>query len=120
MSHGVYVSLHTLTTYVLSDPRGMAMIVIGSIIGGIIALVIFMISALSFPMLMDRRTDIFTAVATSIAAFRKAPGTMLLWGWLIAFLVAAGCATFFVGLAVVFPLIGHATWHAYREIVGDL
>jgi len=60
-----------------------------------------------------------TAMSASVEVMMDAPGPMLLWGWLIAVLTAFGFATMFVGLIVVFPLIGHATWHAYRSIVGE-
>ena len=65
---------------------------------------------------MDRDTDAFTAIATGIKAVKKNPGAMLLWAWLIAIFTAAGVGTLFIGLALIFPLLGHATWHAYREI----
>jgi uncharacterized membrane protein len=68
-------------------------------------------------MLMSEDTDAFTAINKGITAVRENPAPMLLWAWLIAIITAAGVATFFVGLAVAFPLLGHASWHAYRETV---
>jgi uncharacterized membrane protein len=69
------------------------------------------------PMLMDREIDFVTAIVASVDAVKRNPGPMLLWAWLIALLVGFGLATLFVGLIVVFPLVGHATWHAYEELV---
>jgi uncharacterized membrane protein len=70
-------------------------------------------------MLMARDTDVLTAIITSWRAVLENPKPMLLWGWLIALLTGFGLATLFVGLIVTFPLVGHATWHAYRGLVGD-
>ena len=68
-------------------------------------------------MMLDRGTDAITSALTSINGVIKNRGVMLLWAALIAGLVLVGFATAYIGLAVVLPLIGHATWHAYRETV---
>ncbi|MEM8986885.1 MAG: DUF2189 domain-containing protein [Pseudomonadota bacterium] len=114
---GAYMPLSDFTAFALTTPAGLSLLAVGTVIGGAIALAIFSVSALSIPMLMDRQTDAFTAIATSIRAVKEKPGPMLLWAWIIAVLIAAGFATLFVGLAVVFPLIGHATWRAYKDII---
>ena len=69
-------------------------------------------------MLLDRNVDVVTAVKESIEAIRLNPPAMLLWAGLILGLSALGFAVLFVGLTIAFPLIGHATWHAYRELTG--
>ena len=82
------------------------------------ALLVFASSAVSLPMLMDREhSDAVSAMITSVNAVRRNFGPMLVWGGLIVLLTALGFASFFVGLIVVIPVIGHATWHAYRELV---
>ena len=96
---------------------GLAMLAVGSVIGGAIAAVVFAISAFSVPMLMVKDVDIVTAMAASVRAVLRNPGACFVWGWLITMLTAVGIVTFFVGLIVIFPLIGHATWHAYRHAV---
>lgn len=101
----------------LFAPHGLALLVSGTLVGGIIAFVVFSISAVSVPVLMTRRIDAVTAMAASVAAVRLNPKAMLLWAALIAGFMALGIATLFVGLVVAFPLIAHATWHAYRELV---
>ena len=68
-------------------------------------------------MLMDRKVDAVTAILTSINAVLKNKRTMLIWGLLIVSLMLIGIATFFVGFAVLLPIVGHATWHAYRDTV---
>jgi uncharacterized membrane protein len=92
-------------------------LVIGSAVGSIFAAIAFAASAFSLPMLMDRKVDTVTAVVTSInAALRNKPA-MAVWLALIVLLTGIGFATAFVGLLVLFPLLGHATWHAYREVI---
>jgi uncharacterized membrane protein len=90
---------------------------IGSAIGSVFALLAFAVSAFSLPMLVDRRTDAVTAVVTSINAVLRNKRVMLLWAMIIAVSVILGFATALVGLAITMPVIGHATWHAYRETI---
>ena len=71
----------------------------------------------SIPLLLDRPANVFTAVATSFAVVQQNFWTMALWGWLIVIFIGVGLATAFVGLVVTVPLIGLATWHAYRDSV---
>jgi uncharacterized membrane protein len=103
----------------LLSPRGLAMLAIGTAVGGLIAFAVFAISAISVPLLLARDIDTVTAVLTSIRAVRENFWTMLLWGWIVALFTALGIATWFLGLAVIFPLLGHATWHAQRALVGE-
>jgi uncharacterized membrane protein len=86
-------------------------------LGAILAVLVFAISVVSLPMLMDRRVDIVTAVVTSLWVVRENPLAMLFWAAAIVLLTGVGIATSFIGLAVIFPVLGHATWHAYRELV---
>lgn len=86
-------------------------------VGGFFALFSFAISVVAVPLMLDRRTDAVTAAISSLAACARNPGAMLLWAACITTLVALGFATLFVGLVVIMPLIGHATWHAYRDLV---
>jgi uncharacterized membrane protein len=86
-------------------------------VGGFFAVLTFAISVVSVPMMLDRHTDGVVAVLTSLRAFAANVPAMILWGMLIAALVMAGFALLFVGLVVAVPVIGHATWHAYRALV---
>ena len=99
--------------------QGLIFLVVGSAVGGIIAATVFAVSAISIPMLLDRDTNVFTAVITSISAVTKNWKTMAGWAGLIVLFTAAGLATAFVGLALALPLIAHASWHAYKDIVAD-
>jgi len=86
-------------------------------VGGFFAVLVFAISVVSVPMMLDRNTDGIVASLTSLRAFGANVPAMIVWGLLIVLLVALGFATWFAGLVVVVPVIGHATWHAYRELV---
>jgi uncharacterized membrane protein len=86
-------------------------------VGGFFALLVFAISVVSVPMMLDRDTDGIVAVLTSLRAFGANAPAMFVWGAIIVALTAIGFALFFVGLVVTVPVIGHATWHAYRALV---
>jgi uncharacterized membrane protein len=90
---------------------------IGSTIGAVFSTVVFIISAFSLPMIMDRKTDAITAVISSVNAVLRNRLTMFVWAAIIVCCVALGFATALLGFIVLLPLIGHATWHAYRETI---
>lgn len=85
--------------------------------GGLLALAVFALSVVSVPMMLDRDVDFVTAMATSLQACLENPGTLLLWAATIVFLTLLGFATALFGLVVIMPILGHASWHAYRELV---
>lgn len=91
----------------------------GTVFGAVIAAGVFAISVVSIPMLLDRETDLFTAMATSIAVVRENIRPMMVWAFLVALFTSAGMVTGFLGLALALPLIGHASWHCYRDLVGQ-
>lgn len=90
---------------------------VGSAVGAIFAGIVFCASAVSLPMMLDRDTDAITSALTSVVAVFSNKGVMLLWGLIILALMAIGFATALLGFALILPLIGHATWHAYRDTV---
>ena len=81
-------------------------------------MVVFAISAVALPLLLERDVGVLRAIVTSVAAVMKNWRVLIGWGALIVVFTAAGLVTFYLGLAVTLPLIGHATWHAYRDLVG--
>lgn len=85
-------------------------------VGGVFATIVFVASAVAIPMLLDRNGDIYTAMATSFLAVTRNIPAMIIWAALIVAITALGFATLLFGLIVIFPLLGHATWHAYREM----
>jgi uncharacterized membrane protein len=85
--------------------------------GGLLAALVFVTSAVSWPMLLDRSSGVINAVATSIKVVRQNKLTMMIWAMWIVSLLSIGLATFYIGLLVIMPVLAHATWHAYRALV---
>ena len=90
-----------------------------TIVGAFFAALVFALSVVSIPMMLDRGQDAITAMLTSFAALTRNPAPMLLWAFLIAFLTILGFLTLHIGLIFFMPMIGHGTWHAYRALVGQ-
>lgn len=107
---------HFITALVFSTD-GLPFLVIGTLVGGILAILSFAISVTAFPMLLDRDVGAAAAIATSVHAVAKNWRVMTGWAALIVLFTVAGLATLCLGLAVTMPLIGHASWHAYRDLV---
>ncbi len=105
-----------LSTLLLT-PSGLGLLVFGSLFGAVIAAIIFSISVISVPLLQVRDVDIVTAALASLEVCRRNPKAMLLWAALIAAIMSVGILTFFVGLIVAFPLVGHASWHAFMDLI---
>lgn len=101
----------------LFSPHGLALLVVGTAAGGVIAAMVFSISAVSVPLLLEHKVDAVSAITVSLRAVAANPKPMALWAALIAGFMALGLATMFAGFVVAFPLIGHATWHCYRQVV---
>lgn len=87
--------------------------------GGLIAVVAFAISVVSVPLMTDKRVDFVTAIITSVKAVMINPGVMLSWAFILATLMFLGFIFFFVALAIALPIAGHASWHAYRELITE-
>ena len=107
---------------IVATPAGWTTIFVGCGAGFIFATVAFTLSVVSFPMLVDRDIGFVMAVQTSVRAVVANPVTMGIWAFIVASGLLIGSLPFFVGLAVVLPVLGHATWHLYRKVVepGDL
>jgi len=103
---------------VFTTADGWIMIVIGNSLGLLFAIAAFSISVVSFPLIIDRHVDAPTAIRTSIAAVEANPRMMMYWGLIVTGLLVLGCLPVLVGLVVVMPVLGHATWHLYRKLVG--
>ncbi|MCE2910410.1 MAG: DUF2189 domain-containing protein [Burkholderiaceae bacterium] len=103
----------------LLDPDNLPFIVAWAAVGAVFAGLIYAISVISIPMILHRQTDAITAGLTSLRLVLTQTGVMLWWGFLIAALVTLALLPWFAGLLVVGPVVGHASWHAYREAVAD-
>jgi uncharacterized membrane protein len=111
------VSVPDFVNQVLTTRRGGALIVYGTLVGFIFAVVALAISVVAFPMLLDKEVSAPMAVETSIRAVISNPLMMAVWGLIVVALLAVGAILFLIGLAAVLPILGHATWHLYRKIV---
>ncbi len=94
---------------------GLIMLALGSLVGGVMALAFYAVTLFSLPMLIDREVDFLTAIITSLAAFRANLTVLLAWAFIIAVLLFIAMVPAFLGLLVVLPVLGHATWHLYRK-----
>lgn len=102
---------------VFTTPAGWAMTVVGIGVGFVFAVLVLAISVVSFPLLLDRDVGLSVAVGTSIRAVRANPGPMAIWGAVVVGGLVIGSIPLLVGLAIVMPVLGHATWHLYRKLV---
>jgi uncharacterized membrane protein len=110
-------SVASFLSDVFTTQAGWTMIVVGIGVGFLFALLALAISVVSFPLLLDRNVGIGIAVSTSVRAVAANPGVMALWGLIVACALVLGSLPLFVGLVVVLPVLGHATWHLYRNVV---
>ena len=110
-------SVGTFLEDVLTTAPGWAMIVLGVGVGFLFAVLVLTISVVSFPMLLDRDPGLVAAVSTSVRAVRMNPGPMAVWGLIVAGGLVIGSLPVLLGLIVVMPVLGHATWHLYRKLV---
>jgi uncharacterized membrane protein len=110
-------SLASFVRDVLTTDAGWAMIGFGVGVGFLFALLVLAISVVSFPLLLDREVGLDTAILTSVRAVVSNPGPMAIWGLIVAGGLVIGSIPFFLGLIIVMPVLGHATWHLYRKVV---
>ncbi len=102
---------------ILTTPAGHNLIILGNSIGFLFAVLVFVLNVVSFPLLLDRNVGTTAAIITSVKTVTKNPFTMALWGLIIAVGLVLGSLPFFFGLAIVLPILGHATWHLYRAVI---
>lgn len=112
------VAIGAFVTDVFTTSAGWAMIIFGFGIGFLFALLVLTISVVSFPLLLDKNVGVNKAIETSVRAVRANPGPMAVWGMIVAGSLVLGSLPALLGLIIVMPLLGHATWHLYRKVVG--
>lgn len=110
-------SLGGFVSDVLTTGAGWAMIVLGGAVGILFALVALAISVVSFPLLLDRNVGVPVAVVTSVRVLRANPRVVLSWGAIVGAALVIGSIPLLLGLIVVMPVLGHATWHLYRRAI---
>jgi len=126
VAHAIYVatfgsappeSIPNFLRRVFTTSEGWTLIVVGNGVGFLFAVVVLMISVVSFPLLLDRNVGAGVAILTSVRVVLRNPVTMAIWGLIIAGLLLIGSLPLFIGLAVVMPVLGHSSWHLYRKVV---
>ena len=126
VAHAIYVanfgyampaSASQFVSELFTTAAGWRLIIFGNLVGLVFAIVAMMLSAITFPLLLDREVGAATALHTSMRLVRENPVTMAAWGVIVAVLLLIGSAPLFIGLAVVIPVLGHATWHLYRKAI---
>jgi uncharacterized membrane protein len=120
---GPRVSFSTINEFlavVLTTNAGLLFLVIGNLVGAVLSLILFSLTVVSFPLLLDREVDFVTAMVTSVRAVVASPLPMIGWAAVIAMLLIISALPYFLGLLVTLPVLGHTTWHLYRRIVAPL
>lgn len=112
-----YSTLDRFITIVTTTTEGWLFLGIGHIVGAALAIIMFSITVISIPMLMEREIDIVTAMITSVKAVLASPVIMVGWGLIVTLLVILGSLPLFFGLVVILPVLGHTTWHIYKRAV---
>ncbi len=120
MIFALFMGLQTMTDVssslgVFVTPNGLTMLAVGTAVGAVFATVLFSITVVSLPLLLDREVDFVTAMIASFGTVRANPVVMLGWGALIACILFLAMLPAFLGLFVALPVLGHATWHLYRR-----
>ncbi|RJF65642.1 DUF2189 domain-containing protein [Rhodopseudomonas palustris] len=113
-------SLHEFISAVLTTNEGLVFLAVGNCVGAALALVLFSLTVVSFPLLLDRDVDVVTAMITSVRAVVTSPLPMIGWAATIVLLLALSALPYFLGLVVTLPILGHTTWHLYRKIVAPV
>ena len=103
---------------IFTTAEGWTMLVAGCLVGAVFAAAALAVSVVSFPLLLDRRVGVVRAVAASVELTMKNPKTVAAWGLIVAVSLAVASIPLFLGLIVVLPILGHATWHLYRRAIG--
>lgn len=112
-----FASLEGFLTAVLTTTNGWLFLLAGHAVGAVISLVLYALTVVSCPLLLDRDVDFVTAMITSVRAVQHSPIVMIAWGLFVILCVIISALPGFLGLLVSLPVLGHATWHLYRRVV---
>jgi len=115
-----FSSVNEFIKVVLTTDEGLLFLAIGNFDGAVLSLILFSLTVVSFPLLLDREVDFVTAMVTSVRAVVTSPLPMIGWAAVIVLLLIVSAIPYFLGLIVTVPLLGHTTWHLYRRIVAPL
>ena len=114
-----FASFSEFVEVIVSTPEGLMFLLIGHVVGAVLSVVLFSLTVVSFPMLLDRDVDFITAMITSVRAVVTSPVPMIGWALVVTVTLLVSMLPFFVGLLVTLPVLGHTTWHLYRALVPE-
>lgn len=112
-----FPSVWAFLTVITTTPEGLGFLALGSAIGAILAFVLFSTTIIAMPLLLDREIDVISAIITSFKTVRKNPVVMISWGIVVAVATILALLPYFLGLFIVFPILGHATWHLFERAI---
>jgi len=112
-----FATWESFTQTLFTTPEGWTFLIVGHAVGAVLALVLFSVTVISIPMLLDRNVDFVTAMISSVRAVAASPVVMLGWGVVVTLMVIAAMLPVFLGLLIALPVLGHATWHIYKKAV---
>jgi len=113
------LSFENFVSVLFTTPEGATFLLIGTLIGALLATLLFSITVIAMPLLMDKDIDIVTAMVTSVKTVRKSPVVMLGWGAIVGALTLIAIVPMFLGVIFIFPILGHTTWHLYERLVSE-
>ncbi|TCD15507.1 DUF2189 domain-containing protein [Oricola cellulosilytica] len=117
LSRASFSSLDRFLSIVFTTPEGWTFLVVGHLVGAFLAIVLFSVTVISIPLLLDRESDFVTAMITSVKTVFENPVPMIGWGLIVTVAVLASAVPFFLGFLVSLPILGHTTWHLYRKSI---
>lgn len=117
VNHGEIITVQDFVSRLFTTGDGWTLIAVGTLTGACFAVLVLAISVVTFPMLVDRRVDVLTAMGVSLRAFAANWRVLLAWGMMVGALLVLGSIPAFIGLAVVLPVLGYATWHLYTRLI---
>jgi len=117
LQHSSFSTLDRFIDVVFTTSQGWIFLAVGHVVGAVLALILFSITVISIPLLLDREVDFVTAMITSVKTVTSNPAPMVAWGIFVTLAVIVSSVPLFLGLVVALPVLGHATWHLYRKAV---
>ncbi len=115
-----FASMGAFLRVIVTTPDGLAFLAVGHVVGAVMALIVFSLTVVSFPLLLDRDVDFITAMIVSVKSVTTNPLPMLAWGAMVVAILFMAAAPAFLGLFVALPVLGHATWRLYRRVVAPV
>ncbi|MEM5581195.1 DUF2189 domain-containing protein [Roseibium sp. AS2] len=112
-----FASFEEFLTELITTPEGLMFLAIGHVVGAVLSLLLFSLTVISFPLLLEEDRDFITAMITSVRAVVTSPVPMIGWAFVVTAVLIVSMAPAFLGLIVTLPVLGHTTWHLYRKCV---